>query len=34
MGFGDRREAMIDRLADAVAENLDTAALLTLLGRN
>jgi len=29
-GFGARREAMIDRLADAVAENLDTAALLDL----
>jgi len=29
-GFGDRREAMIDRLADAVAENLETAMLLDL----
>ena len=25
LGFADRREAMIDRLADAVAEHLDTA---------
>jgi adenosylcobyric acid synthase len=33
MGFADRREAMINRLADAVAENLDTAALLSLVGR-
>jgi len=30
-GFADRREAMIDRLADAVAENLDTGVLLALL---
>ncbi|MET0865918.1 MAG: cobyric acid synthase [Nakamurella sp.] len=29
-GFAERREAMIDRLADAVTENLDTAALLDL----
>ena len=28
LGFADRREAMIDRLADAVAEHLDTDALL------
>jgi adenosylcobyric acid synthase len=32
IGFGERREAMIDGLADAVAENLDTAALLDLVG--
>lgn len=32
VGFGDRREAMIDRLADAIAENLDTGAVLGLLG--
>jgi adenosylcobyric acid synthase len=32
VGFADLREAMIDRLADAVAENLDTGALLGLLG--
>jgi adenosylcobyric acid synthase len=31
IGFADRREAMIDRLADAVAEHLDTDALLALL---
>ncbi len=31
LGFADRREAMIDRLADAVAEHLDTDALLALL---
>jgi adenosylcobyric acid synthase len=31
-GFGARREAMIDRLADAVADNLDTKALLNLVG--
>jgi len=30
MGFADRREAMIDRLADAVADHLDTDALLRL----
>jgi adenosylcobyric acid synthase len=30
MGFAARREAMIDRLADAVAEHLDTDALLRL----
>ena len=29
-GFGARREAMLDRLADAVAEHLDTDALLAL----
>ena len=34
MGFGERREAMIDRLADAIAENLDTATLLAWLGRS
>ena len=33
MGFGERRESMIDRLADAVAENLDTTTLLAWLGR-
>ncbi|MEP6560932.1 MAG: cobyric acid synthase [Nakamurella sp.] len=32
MGFADRREAMIDRLADAVTDNLDTGALLNLVG--
>jgi len=31
LGFADRREAMIDRLADAVAEHLDTDALFALL---
>jgi adenosylcobyric acid synthase len=31
LGFADRREAMIDRLADAVAEHLDTEAVLALL---
>jgi adenosylcobyric acid synthase len=31
LGFADRREAMIDRLADAVAEHLDTDAVLALL---
>jgi adenosylcobyric acid synthase len=31
LGFADRREAMIDRLADAVAEHLDTDALLAML---
>ena len=30
-GFADLREDMLDRLADAVDEHLDTAALLTLL---
>ena len=30
-GFADRREKMIDTLADAVEEHLDTAALLALL---
>jgi adenosylcobyric acid synthase len=30
LGFADRRESMIDRLADAVAEHLDTAAVLDL----
>lgn len=33
MGFADRREAMIDCLADAVAEHLDTDALLGLVLR-
>ena len=32
LGFADRRELMIDRLADAISENLDTAALLALIG--
>jgi adenosylcobyric acid synthase len=31
LGFADRREAMIDRLADAVSEQLDTEAVLALL---
>ncbi len=31
-GFGERREVMLDRLADAVEEHLDTAALLALMG--
>ena len=31
-GFADRREAMIDRLADAVAEHLDTGMLLRMVG--
>ena len=31
-GFRDRREAMLDRLADAVAEHLDTEALIDLVG--
>jgi len=31
-GFAARRESMLDRLADAVEENLDTAALATLVG--
>jgi len=31
LGFAERREAMIDRLADAVAEHLDTSAILDLL---
>ncbi|WP_245900593.1 cobyric acid synthase [Prauserella shujinwangii] len=30
-GFGERREAMLDRLADAVEEHVDTAALLDLI---
>ena len=33
IGFADRRERMIDQLADAVAEHLDTQTLLRLLGR-
>ena len=32
VGFADRREAMIDRLADAVEAHLDTRSLLDLLG--
>ena len=32
-GFADLREDMLDKLADAVDEHLDTAALLTLLER-
>lgn len=32
MGFAARREAMLDRLADAVEEHLDTGALLALCG--
>ena len=32
-GFAQRREAMIDALADAVSEHLDVAALLDLAGR-
>jgi len=31
-GFAARREAMLDRLADAVEEHLDTAALAGLMG--
>ena len=31
-GFAQRREAMLDRLADAVEEHVDTAALLALIG--
>nr|WP_269457484.1 cobyric acid synthase [Nakamurella panacisegetis] len=33
LGFGDRRELMIERLADAVAQHLDTDALLGIIGR-
>jgi adenosylcobyric acid synthase len=32
VGFVQLREAMLDRLADAVEEHLDTDALLALLG--
>lgn len=32
MGFADRRESMIDRLADSIAEHLDTGALLEMVG--
>jgi len=32
VGFGARREAMIDRLADAITDHLDTDGLLALLG--
>jgi adenosylcobyric acid synthase len=31
-GFASRREAMLDRLADAIDEHLDTAALRRLIG--
>ena len=33
LGFADRREAMIDRLADAVEQHLDTQTLLGMVGR-
>ena len=33
LGFADRREAMIDRLADAVTANIDTNALLDLVAQ-
>jgi adenosylcobyric acid synthase len=32
LGFAERRERMIDRLADAIADHLDTGALLKLVG--
>jgi len=31
-GFAARRESMLDRLADAIEDNLDTAALTALVG--
>ena len=31
-GFAARRESMLDRLADAIDEHLDTAALIALIG--